>query len=114
MADGIRIHQPSPLEGRARVTRLLIVIYDAGADEDVTAVLDQPPVEGWTKLFNAFGVGGRGRKMSDPAFPGINNVVLVALPEADVEPLKQRLRGVQALFTKKPGITIYSLPTEVL
>ena len=37
--------------------RLLIVIYDIGADEDVTSVLDAPPVEGWTKLFHAFGAG---------------------------------------------------------
>jgi hypothetical protein len=93
---------------------LLIVIYDAGADEDVTEVLDEPPVEGWTKLFNAFGVGGRGRKTNEPAFPGSNYVALVALPEEQVETLRQRLRAVQKLFTKKPGITIFSLSAEVL
>jgi hypothetical protein len=94
--------------------RLLLVIYDAGAEDDVSEVLGQPPVEGWTKLFDAFGVGGTGRKMSDPAFPGSNNVVLVALPEEDVDLLRQRLRAVQRLFVKKPGITIYSLPAEEL
>jgi hypothetical protein len=96
------------------VTRLVIVIYDAGADDDVMEVLDQPPVQGWTKLFHAFGAGGTGVKMSDPAFPGMNNILLVALPDEDVELLRQRLRDVQRLFSKKPGITIYSLPMEVL
>jgi len=96
------------------MTRLLIVIYDAGAEEDVAEVLEEGPVQGWTKLFNAFGAGGTGLKMGDPAFPGSNNVALVALPEDDVELFHERLRGVQALFTKKPGITIFSLPAEVL
>ena len=94
--------------------RLLIVIYDAGAEEDVAAVLEEAPVQGWTKLFHAFGDGGTGRKMGDPAFPGSNNVALVALPEEDVELFRERLRGVQTLFTKKPGITLFSLPAEVL
>jgi hypothetical protein len=94
--------------------RLLIVIYDAGAEDDVMEVLEQPPVEGWTKLFNVFGAGGTGRKMSEPAFPGVNNVALVALPEEDVDLFRQHLRAVQSLFAKKPGITIFSLPAEEL
>jgi hypothetical protein len=96
------------------MTRLLIVVFDAGAEEDVMPVLEEPPVQGWTLLFHALCAGGTGRKMNDPAFPGSNNVLLVALPEEEVDRFRQRLRDVQALFTKKPGITIFSLPAEVL
>lgn len=96
------------------MSKLLIIIYDNGIEDDVTKVLDQPPITGWTKLFDAHGVGGRGRKANDPAWPGLNNVVLVALPGEHVEEVKERLRAVQSLFTKKPGITIISLSAEVV
>ena len=96
------------------MSRFLIIIYDSGIDADVTEVLDQPPITGWTKLFDAHGVGGTGRKANDPAWPGLNNVALIALPEEAVQEVKERLRAIQALFTKKPGITIISTPAEVL
>lgn len=96
------------------MSKFLIVIYDSGIEADIAEVLEQPPVVGWTKLFDAHGVGGTGRKANDPAWPGFNNVVFIALSDEAVAEVKERLRAVQALFVKKPGITIISLPAELL
>ena len=60
--------------------KLLTVIYDAAIDESMSELIDGLALEGYTRLFGAHGLGGRGQKLNTPVFPGVNKAVL--LPDA--------------------------------
>ena len=59
----------------------LTVIYDTAIDESITELIDGLGLAGYTKLFEAHGSGGTGHKLNTPVFPGINNILLLLLPE---------------------------------
>lgn len=94
--------------------KLVTVIYDGGIDEAVLEQVEAMNLSGWTRLVEAHGVGGAGRRRGDQIFPGTNNVLLVALPDERVNELWRRLRALQATFRLKPGITIFVQPVEEL
>lgn len=94
--------------------KLVIVIYDGGIDEAVMEQVEAMKLKGWTRLFDVHGFGGTGLKRGDQVFPGLNNVLLAAMPEEQVAELHRRLRHLQAGFRLKPGITILVLPVEEL
>ncbi len=84
----------------------LTVIYDASIDESVSELLEGLNVKGYTKLFGAHGLGGTGRKTNSPVFPGINNVLLILLPEAEIRTITDALYRLQASYRLKPGMTL--------
>ena len=94
--------------------KLLFVIYDSGIDEDVQQILDEQHLAGWTKLFDAHGLGGVGKKQGDPIWPGTNNLLLIALADDQIPPLVRALENLKASFRRNPGISVFSLPVEVL
>lgn len=94
--------------------RLLVVIYDGSIDETLTDRLKALNLPGYTKLFNAEGGGGRGPKLGDAVWPGLNNLLLLAVEEERVPEVVAAIREVQGRYRLKPGISIYSLPAEAL
>lgn len=71
-------------------------------------------VDGYTKFLNAQGLGGRGLKLGNPVFPGLNNMLLVQLHESKVDEFVEALRGMQSQYILKPGITIWCIDVQVL
>jgi hypothetical protein len=94
--------------------RLLIVVYDQGVDETVMTQIEEMGLPGWTKVFNAHGEGGRGRKLNDPIWPGQNNLLYLQVSEEQAETVVGALKGIQNSHRLKPGITIWSMPVDVL
>ncbi|MDH7569924.1 MAG: hypothetical protein QHJ73_10100 [Armatimonadota bacterium] len=94
--------------------KLLTIIYDSGIDEVVMEEVSAMGVEGWTRIFDAHGLGGTGLRRGDQIFPGTNNVLLIALPDERVQEIWTRLRRLQSTFRLKPGITIFVQPVEEL
>lgn len=86
--------------------KLLTIIYDSGIDESLTETLEGVGVSGYTKLFDAHGVGGRGKKFNTPVFPGTNNLLLVILPDSEVDRVTRAIAQMQASFRLKPGVTV--------
>jgi hypothetical protein len=84
----------------------LTVIYDAAIDESVTELIDGLGLPGYTKLFEAQGLGGAGHKLNTPVFPGINNVLLLLLSEPAVRSVTDALYRLQASYRLKPGMTL--------
>ncbi len=94
--------------------KLVIMIYDSGVDEMVSEHVEALGITGFTKLFGAHGRGGRGPKTNDPVWPGDNNVLLIAIEDDKVEPLRLSMRRMQEGFRLKPGITLLVSPVQVL
>lgn len=84
----------------------LTVIYDAGIDESITELVEGLNLPGYTKLFCAHGAGGTGRKLNSPVFPGLNNLLLLLLPDDDVRTVTNALYRLQATYRLKPGVTM--------
>jgi hypothetical protein len=84
----------------------LTVIYDASIDESVTELMDGLNLPGFTKLFDAHGLGGTGRKLNSPVFPGVNNLLLLLLPDEEVPRVTDALYRLQATYRLKPGLTL--------
>src|SRR5439155_12483067 len=86
--------------------KLLTVIYDASIDESISELIDGLDLPGYTKLFGAHGLGGAGRKMNSPVFPGVNNVLLLLLADDAVRTVTDALYRLQASYRLKPGVTL--------
>lgn len=94
--------------------KLVIMIYDSGIEEMVSERIEALGINGYTKLFGAHGFGGTGMKQGDQIWPGENNVLLMAVADEQVEPLRSVMRNMQEGFRLKPGITLLVSPVEVL
>lgn len=90
--------------------KLLMIVYDSGIEEDMTQLLDELNLSGWTKTFGAHGHGGTGTKLGDPIWPGTNNVLYIALPGEEVARVLAALTELQSTYRRKPGITPFVLP----
>lgn len=86
--------------------KLLTIIYDSAIDETMMGLLRELGVQGYTKIFNSHGLGGRGLKENTPIWPGTNHLLLIAAPEADARRIAAAVRRVQSTFRLRPGITM--------
>ncbi|MCS7253289.1 MAG: hypothetical protein RMK18_00655 [Armatimonadota bacterium] len=93
--------------------KLLIIVYDRAIDEDMMSTIERVGVNGYTKFLNAHGLGGRGLKLGNPIFPGLNNLLLIQLQESKVNELIKAIREMQAQYVLKPGITIWCLDVQI-
>lgn len=93
--------------------KLLTVIYDAGVDESVMELVEGLNLPGYTRLSDAHGVGGSGRKLNNPVFPGVNTVLLLLLPDEQVRRVTDALYRLQATYRLKPGMTLIVQDAQV-
>jgi hypothetical protein len=93
---------------------LLTVIYDNGVEERLMELVEARDVEGWTRLAGAHGFGGAGYRLDTPVWPGVNNVLLLALPPEKARELAAALRTLQGAYRRKPGITIWMQTVTLL
>ena len=93
--------------------KLVTVIYDRSIGNRITEILKKQNISGYTKILDAQGFGGTGHKMGTAIWPGTNNILLIALPDDQVESLVKAIRDFQSTFRQNPGITIFVQPVEV-
>ncbi len=84
--------------------KLIIMIYDEGIRPDVMAVLERLGVPHFTRWVDAEGAGRTGPRQGNPIWPGLNDVLLVVVAEAQVEPLVQALHELRDSYPITPGM----------
>ena len=87
--------------------KLLTIIYDAGIDQSIMNVLDKLEVDAWSKFFEIQGSGGAGTKINTPAWPGINNQLVIGGGEEQLLDVAAAMRSLQEEFKLSPGIFMY-------
>lgn len=85
-------------------TKLLLIVCDQGVEPDVMEVLSNRGLEHYTRWTDCEGAGETGRRDGTPIWPGLNSVVMVVLPEAEIEPLRVDLHAVRDSFAIRPGL----------
>lgn len=94
--------------------RMLLVIYDAGIDEDLHGVLRRAGVSAFTKLTGATGTGRQGNRFGTQIWPGANNLLWIALGEEQVGGLVRELNELKRSYLKPPALQIFMFPVETL
>jgi len=95
-----------PLQPCSDCNRLAFVIFESGADSEVMAALEELELEHYTLFEQTKGAGETGRKEGSAIFPGINTMLLIAMPEDRVEPLVRRLHEIRDSFMVTPGMKV--------
>lgn len=94
--------------------KMLLVIYEAGIDEDLRGVLDEAHVAGYTKLTGATGTGHKGHRFGTQVWPGTNNLLWIALPESEVAGLLKRLTDLKGSYLKPPALQTFISPVDAV
>ena len=95
-------------------TRLVILIIDQGVELDVMEVLEQRGLTHFTRFSDISGAGETGRREGNPIWPGLNTVLWVVMPAAEIEPLVARCHEVRDSYPITPGMKFIVLPAEML
>jgi len=92
--------------------KMVLIVYEAGIDEDLQSVFERLDVPGWTKLTGATGTGRHGNRFGTQIWPGTNNLLMMALPEDRVDSVIEVLNELKASYLKPPALQVFVLPTE--
>ncbi len=86
--------------------KLAWIIVESGAQQDVMRALEDLGLEHYTLFEQVEGSGETGHKQGNAVFPGINTVLMIAMPEAKVEPLVRALHEIRDSFIVRPGMKV--------
>ena len=89
--------------------KLIFLIYDTGVDEQIDDLITKLDISGYTKIFDAQGLGGAGKKIGNAVFPGLNNVLLINLSEEKLKILSEEIKKLKSTFRINPGISIFAV-----
>jgi hypothetical protein len=92
--------------------KMVLIVYEAGIDEDLQSVIERLGVPGWTKLTGATGTGRHGNRFGTQIWPGTNNLLMMALPEDRVDSVIEVLNELKTSYLKPPALQVFVLPTE--
>ena len=86
--------------------KLVYIIAETGADRQIRELLADMKLEHYTLFEQVKGSGETGRRDGDAIFPGINNVMMVAMDEKKIPDLVNRLHEIRDSFIIQPGMKI--------
>jgi hypothetical protein len=95
-----------PAVPEPQAMRLVIAVYDQAIEVDVLDCLQELGIEHYTRWAGAQGAGRTGRREGSPVFPGLNNVLLLAVAEDMLAPLLTRLYELRATFPMTPAMRV--------
>lgn len=92
--------------------KMFLLIYCEAADENVIAAIKEAGVHGYTKMVEAQGEGTETEpKLGTHCWPGKNNVMLMAVADAEVAGINQRIRMLKEQHPRS-GVRSFLLPME--
>lgn len=94
--------------------KMLLIIYDAGIDEDLHDVLKRAGIGAWTSLTGATGTGAQGNRFGTQIWPGTNNLLWIGVADDRVRDLVSALHDLKASYLKAPALQIFAFPVERL
>src|SRR5690554_5119355 len=96
----------TPLKPCGECNKLVWIIAESGVETELMDLLDELELVHYTLFEQIEGSGETGHKAGDAIFPGINMVIMIAMPAALVEPLVTRLHEIRDSFIIQPGMKV--------
>lgn len=87
-------------------TKLAFIICDQGVEPDVMEILTARGHEHYTSWSDCQGSGETGIRQGTAIWPGLNTVLMVMMPAAEVEPLVAALHEMRDSFPITPGLKV--------
>lgn len=94
--------------------KMVLIVYDTGAEALVEEALDRAGAEGWTRITDVIGKGRTGIRMGDPVFPGTNNMMVAVMDEQTLLDLREELIGIPDEFLKQLPFRVFVSDCETL
>ena len=93
--------------------KMVLIVYEAGIDEDLPGILSEAEVKAFTKLTGAVGTGRKGHRFGTQVWPGTNNLLWIALSEERVSGVVSRLHALKQSYVKPPALQVFVFPVEM-
>jgi hypothetical protein len=84
--------------------KLVFVIIEEGIRADVMEILKAHGAEHYTAWAQIEGSGETGLHQGNPVWPGLNDVIMVAIPEETVKPLIAEMHELRDSLPIVPGM----------
>lgn len=92
--------------------KMLFVIYASAIESEVTALVEEAGIDGYTRWEKVQGMGGGEKRYGSKTWPGTNTMRLIADEETKVNSFIDRLKELRDSFAKPPALKIFVLPIE--
>ena len=92
--------------------RLLFIMCEEGVDQLVRDMLTDMGAPGYTRFTDAVGNGKRGPREGTPVWPGLNTMLLAAMPEEMVPEILDALKKLEAERDGRLAVKVFSVPAE--
>ena len=92
--------------------KLVMICYNEAIDGEVTELLEQADVKGYTKWTKVLGKGQTsGPHLNSHIWPKVNNVIVTVLPEKFAADILERIREMKSVVATE-GLKAFMLPIE--
>jgi hypothetical protein len=98
--------------------KMLMIVFRESLENDIRAILDRYQVSAFTEMLDVVGKGEAGAAFHSLSWPGLNNMILAALPEAQADQVVAALKAfhdvqVQSEKGAKIPMRVFTLPCEL-
>jgi len=99
--------------------KMLMIVFRDSLEEEVKALLARQHVRAFTEMHDVIGTGEAGAAFHSLAWPAFNDMILVALPEAEAEGLVGALKAFRDLHAEKQQgaripLRVFAVPCDLL
>lgn len=94
--------------------KLVMLVYDTGAEALVEEALAKVGANGWTRITDVVGKGRTGVRMGDPIFPGTNNMMIAVVEDDQVPALHAELAAIPDEFLKQLPFRVFVSDCQTL
>jgi len=95
------------------LNKLAFIIVESNVEPDVMAALEEMGLKHYTRFADLHGHGETGRREGTAIFPGLNVMIMVAMPGEMVAGMVHKLHEVRDAFMITPGMKIIVTDAEM-
>ncbi len=92
--------------------RLLFIICEASVEHRVLEILERCGAPGYTRFTGATGDGKRGRREGTAVWPGLNALLLAAMPEEIVPLVTESLQKLEDERGGRLAVKVFSVAAD--
>ena len=99
--------------------KMIMIVFRESLEEDIRGLLSKNQVEAFTEMVDVVGKSEAGAAFHSLSWPGLNNMILVALPEVQADRVVAALKTfhdqqVRSEHGAKIPMRVFTLPCELV
>ena len=99
--------------------KMLMIVFKESLEEEIRGLLKKHHVRAFTEMHDVTGMGEAGAAFHSLSWPGLNNMILAALPEPEAQTVVAALKGFRDDQIKRQSgariaLRVFVLPCEMV